>query len=499
MSEENKIIYVDDWKPQNEDEVFLIPDNKLVIIPFERIFEHDFGSKTISSFIISRTIYSNKLHKICKYSNYFINFYDKEKELLLSYLKIKTIIDDKSKNIKPKAFIRMLYTYFFTDNIKKAIIKMVDDNYRVNLKKEGDTKKYDEGMEFNNQHGKILFRISVGINLLIPLLNHYLYTSGNDEKSLCNYLMPLFDIFSDEGVDMVNKLSNYVLKKIHQNFESNKGVWEQRNMMGHDNFLVHADFVFKKIIVTDVIHKFVFNQNIINLISVVIDNNLRFHNRGEYKHLPKRLNDKKDMEGLSELDKFEMLFNKIDESLTILSDCNKETVIKKIESMTNILVSEKEIQFYKDFHKFDKFQVNLVKYYFARYFNGFRDLNMLTRDQYIKLLIILKRRLQSQGYVFLPYILSGNIKTKLNTRTIQNKKFIMKVETSTVYQELINTKFAYIMDLKEDGNMILNIISTVLNTTFSYVEYDAPYLLGEPIEIIPDVVCEEMLTYLNQI
>ena len=102
MSEENKFIYVDDWKPQNEDEVFLIPDNKLVIIPFERIFEHDFGSKTISSFIISRTIYSNKLHKICKYSNYFINFYDKDKELLLSYLKIKTIIDDKSKNIKPK-------------------------------------------------------------------------------------------------------------------------------------------------------------------------------------------------------------------------------------------------------------------------------------------------------------------------------------------------------------------------------------------------------------
>lgn len=166
---------------------------------------------------------------------------------------------------------------------------------------------------------------------------------------------------------------------------------------------------------------------------------------------------------------------------------------------SNIFVSNDEVQFYKDFYKFDKFQVNLVKYYYARYFNGFRDLNMLTRDQYVKLLIILKRRLQSQGYLFLPFILSGNIKNKLNTRTIQNKKFIMKVETSTLYQELINNKFAYIMDLKEDNSMILNIISTVLNTAFSYVEYDAPYLLGEQIETIPDVVCEEMLTYLNQI
>lgn len=498
MINKSDIILVDDWRPSNENEVFLIPDNKLVIIPFERIFNHDFGSKTISSFIISETKYSNNLDKICRYSNYFINFYDTDKEILLNYLKIKTIIDDKSKTIKPNAFIKMVYEFFFTPNIVEKIKEMVEDNYIVNLKKDGD-KKYDESMEFNNDHGKIIFRISIGINLLLPLLNHYLYISNNVEKSLYKYFMPLFEIFTEPGIDMINKLSNYTLKKIHQNFESNKGAWEQRNMLGDDNYLVHADKVFKKIVVTDVIHKFVFNQNIINMLSVVIDNNLRYQNRGKYKYLPKKLNDEKNVEGLSELDKFEMLFNKIDESLTILSDCNKETVIKRIEALTNILVSNDEIQFYKDFYKFDKFQVNLVKYYYARYFNGFRDLNMLTRDQYVKLLIILKRRLQSQGYLFLPFILSGNIKNKLNTRTIQNKKFIMKVETSTLYQELINNKFAYIMDLKEDNSMILNIISTVLNTAFSYVEYDAPYLLGEQIETIPDVVCEEMLTYLNQI
>ena len=430
-------------------------------------------------------------------SNYFINFYDKDKETLLSYLKIKSIIDDKTRTVKPKAFIRMVYKYFFTPTVIEKIKTMVDENYITNLKKDGD-KKYDEGMEFNNDHGKILFRVSIGINLLVPLLNHYLYATGNDEKALYEYFVPLFDIFSEPGVDMVNKLSNYILKKIHVNFEGNKCSWEQRNMLGDDNYLVHADFVFKKIVVTDVIHKFVFDQNIINLLSVVIDNNLRFHNRGEYKYLPKKLNDKKDMEGLSELDKFEMLFNKIDESLSILSDCNKETVIRKIETLTNIVVSDAEVAFYKQYHNFDKFQVNLVKYYYTRYFNGFRDLNMLSREQYIKLLIILKRRLQSQGYLFLPQILCGNIKNKLNTRTIQNKKFIMKVETSAIYQELINNKFAYIIDLKGD-NMILNMISTILNTSFSYVEFDAPYMLDETIETIPDVVCEEMLTYLNQI
>ena len=104
----NKVL-VDDWKPTKEEEMYLIPDNKLVLIPFERIFNHDFGSKTISSFIITKTIYSNKIDKICNYCNYFINFYDDDKELILSYLKLKTIIDDKTKNIKINEFIKINY------------------------------------------------------------------------------------------------------------------------------------------------------------------------------------------------------------------------------------------------------------------------------------------------------------------------------------------------------------------------------------------------------
>ena len=77
-------------------------------------------------------------------------------------------------------------------------------------------------------------------------------------------------------------------------------------------------------------------------------------------------------------------------------------------------------------------------------------------------------------------------------------QFIQKVVTSSLYQELVDNKFAYILDLK-DNNLILNIISTILNTHFTYVEYDDPNLLGETIDIVPDVLCEEVLRFLNQI
>ena len=139
---EEKIIYVDSWKPSREEEMFLIPDNKLVIIPFERILDRQLPiPKSISTFIINKTIYSNNLDKICKYSNYFINFYDTDKELPLSYLRIKSIIDNKEYVTKKKAFIRMVYSLFFTDSIIEKICKMVDDNYITNLKKEGDKKR----------------------------------------------------------------------------------------------------------------------------------------------------------------------------------------------------------------------------------------------------------------------------------------------------------------------------------------------------------------------
>lgn len=496
MSKKEKFVFVDDWIMKEEDYTVYF-DNKLIVVPFDKIFNRSFGeANTFCSFVINRTIYSNNIEKVCKYINYFIKFYDPEKELIMNYVKLKFMIDDKKRKLKKNAFIKAIYDIFFTETIISKIDTMVEENYRVNLKKE-DGNKYGEAMEFTNEHGKILFKVSVATNLLIPVLNQYLHTRNSDEKILYDYYVHLFDLFSPDDVDMINKLSNYTLHKVTRNYEGNKGAWEQRDMLGDTSYLSYADIVLQKIVVTDVLPKFLFDQNIISLLTVVLENNLNFYNRGEYKYLPVVLNDKKDNEGLSDLDKFEMSFNKIDESLTILSECNIERVMKKIEYMNNIEISQDEIDFYTKHNKFGSFQTGLVNYYYAKYFNGYRDLNMLKDEQYIKLLIILKRRLQAQGYIFLPQVLSGNIEGRLNTRTIQNRKFINKIQTSVLYKQLMD-KFAYLIELKDD-NIILNILSTVLNTAFSYVEYNNQEKLGERIEIMSDIVSEELLSFLNQI
>ena len=49
------------------------------------------------------------------------------------------------------------------------------------------------------------------------------------------------------------------------------------------------------------------------------------------------------------------------------------------------------------------------------------------------------------------------------------------------------------------GDLIINILSTLINTEFTYVDYDNPELTGEPIEMDLDILSQEFLDFVNQI
>lgn len=206
----------------------------------------------------------------------------------------------------------------------------------------------------------------------------------------------------------------------------------------------------------------------------------------------------KNPDGLSGIDKLEMNSTKMDESSVILSDINIKKTIDRIVKSMHIKIDKEEIEYYKENVKITKFQTQLVFYYYAKYFNGYRDLLMLNRMQYLTLLVVLKKRLQAQNYVFLPQILTSNIESKLNSRTIRNDKFLTKIKTSSIYQTLIEDKYSTLDDAGK-GDLILNILSTLINTTFTFVDYEHPEVLGRTIEVNQDMISEEFLNYLNQL
>lgn len=216
----------------------------------------------------------------------------------------------------------------------------------------------------------------------------------------------------------------------------------------------------------------------------------------------------KNSDGLSGMDKMEMNLNKIDEGLIILSENNISSGTKKIMKMIDVEIGEDEIDYYRKYHNPNKLQVQLVYSYYAKYFGGYRDLNLINRREYIILLLLLKKKLLIENgysnkingvseYVKLPYILTGNVEAKMNTRIIRNNKFINKIEDNYIFQNLINKKYKYLHQIKKD--YILSLLSTIINTTFTYVTFEDHSMLGKEITYSEDKISDELLFFLNNI
>lgn len=509
-----EFIRVDDWEMEPEDE--LIQGNgKLVIIPFEKIFNRDVS--VVDTFIIKKTSYASSMEDkfnkktgkvergIRHYLNYFIKFYDPEKELIMSYLKLKYLIDMKSVNIKsPQSFIKALHLILLTKSMQNKIRKMVDDNFYMVLKTEdeedekNDKKKfkYPEQLEITNEHLSVMMMISMTMKIMIPVLFHYINTYNLlKEVPIYIFYEDLFYMYSDT-IDVYNKLWVTVQAKVKKHNACNPITWMQREILGKTMNTIADDFL-KKRIITETMFRYRFNENAISYNSVILDNQLIYFRQEKYEHTLVETTNVKDSEGLSGLDKLEMNSYKIDESMVILSHVNITETIKKIKKSFKIKISKDEINFYMKFYRLNRFQVQLVNYFYAKYFGGYGDLNMLTKRQYIELLVILKKRLQFQGSVYLPQILTANT-DRLNRRTIRNAKFLQKIENSSFYQTIVK-KFDAVNELGKD-NLILNMLSTIINTEFRLVDYDLKDRLGEVIEIHnTDILSDEFLTFINQL
>jgi hypothetical protein len=99
--------------------------------------------------------------------------------------------------------------------------------------------------------------------------------------------------------------------------------------------------------------------------------------------------------------------------------------------------------------------------------------------------------------VALPYIISGNLSDHINTRVIRNIKFTEKVENSYTFQKLQEENHKYLNAIKQNYDMTL--ISSLINTRFTYVEYSNPELLGQEITYTDDKIADEILFFLASI
>ena len=332
----------------------------------------------------------------------------------------------------------------------------------------------------------------------------------DETGEICYYLK--------KRINMYNKLYAYVKTKVSENEVNNSKMYDQRAIFGDDLVNVISYFV-KKILIADTMMKYKFNEiwdkttksykeNIVGFNKTVVKYQLMYYLKAQYIKNPSEITSTKNSEGLSSVDKFLMNQNKMDEGSVILSELNIKCTIRMIRELIDVPISEEEIQYYMDNHKPDYIQVRLVYAYYTKFFGSYRDLNLLRFRDYIFLLLLLKKKLLLDlgyeedidgelHYAALPYIISGNVMDKVNTRIIRNNTFMTELFNNSDYNELMNSKYDLLSTINNDS--IITILSEIINTKFTYVTYEAQELTGKEINYNVDKVSSELLFLLNSI
>lgn len=200
----------------------------------------------------------------------------------------------------------------------------------------------------------------------------------------------------------------------------------------------------------------------------------------------------------SDFDRFEAFLTKADESLYIQNKVSAESTMNDINLLFGPFKKE-EIDFYSKALTengkvvINTFQKELVFNLFYKYFGDPVSINSINKDDYIKLIISSKRMLQANNMVILPYIISSKV-NRLVSRKNLNKKELMKLESSPYYSKIIN-KYRN----EKIEKQVLSIIATILSSEFQIIDFYDDEINGKKIEMIPDIVCEEILMYVTMI
>lgn len=326
--------------------------------------------------------------------------------------------------------------------------------------------------------------------------------------------------YAASTINMYNKLYVYVKAKVLESSSNNATIFGQKEIFGIDVFTV-INLFLKKVIISENMVKYRFNktwdpkqkkykENIVGLNKTILTHQLSYFLKDQYQKNIAEITNTKNSDGLSASDKMAMNMSKLDEGRIIMSDLNLKMTIEQLEKTIDVPISEEEVQYYRENMYPQELQIQLIYSYFAKEFSSYQDLNLAIRRDYIRLALMLKKKLLiDNGYnnygkkldevyhAALPYILTGNVEEEVNTRTIRNNKFISKVQESYLYRKLIDSKYKALNQIRPDFIIIL--LSKFINTNFTYVTYENPSLLGKRIEFSDDKISDEILFFLNSI
>lgn len=459
------ILKIEDYLADKTHEVYADKISKQAVkIRFDKKIDLE-DAEDLSIFILKpkQAFYTNSID-ILPYIDYFIEYFDDDDELLLAYFRIKFMIDRKC-NYSKDLFLQELYENILTDTMVQKIENLVDYNYQISL---SNKKKYNKrSIQITDEHGRILLCTAITMKIMIPLVTHYIDTMGikNTDKFIYKSFKGIFRYFEGPN-NMTNKMHEFVLKKLQKTKKKDRGHWQNVEIFGKD-IASETDIVYCRLIV-DIIYKFNFEGNVAAMVSKVIKRNIEWLLRTNFKKNRMQINDEKDADGLSDLDKIEMNNSKFDESYIIMGSINIKQNIKRLKRKFDVEFREGEVDYYISNLRLNKIQKDLIFQFYASYFGGLRDSYDAPRKQLAKLIIIMKEIMKIYGFDYMQHILTANLRYNPNMKKLP-KKIIQDIERSQRYKNL-EEKYAGTFELIK--HKIFEDINIILNSRIEVVDFD---------------------------
>lgn len=476
------------------DRVFRQGKKDIMVCDFDKVFP-SLTKKSLNVFYITRPAFYKKSNLICDTINFFMKYYDEDNELITAYVHIKAMSDLTIMAYTFKSFVDDIVNRLFTESMVGKVKKMVEDQYRIDLEASNKDEKYAENpYQYTNKHGKILMEISTAVKIIIPIISHY-YAVRNDmlDENLvlktyiyhCFYaLFPLFE----GDTNIYNKLYATVDKIVTNTEYQDSGMWKRNKNKG--NTPTTEKNRITKIVIQDLLYKYEFNQNPINLNYVAIKGTLKNIIGGKDTYDYSDINTKRTDSKMSGLEQLEMNAARIDERDIIISTHGSKNRIKKLIKQYDVKIKEKDLKFYEENLEMNQTQINVILMFFADDFKGLENLKFVKARDLYKLIIIMKKELSRRGFKVMPSLITGKPSNKIKGRKIGPKK-LAKIKSFPRYYNLMQQY----KDVKVsiDESMIIRYIGTFINVPMTYVDHNKKDRLGDDIDINENVIIDESI------
>ena len=514
---------IDSWTPQSDADRIFTHIRGAIIAPVHKIYrmsdntqeslEFDYFSVTVrKSFNSSTKVKKDGTISIgfrdhcVQYLNYFEKYYDKEHKLLVLYARLKYMID-VHKEYTLDNLLSDLWKYFINPNGSSMATYL---NYYLDIMNMeqytlDDLEKYKNNrspvLEYSDFHAKIMLKISVMQNMIIPIVSHFMSKKSLNQLEIEKIFLRAFDLLFQinekiYNVNIAAKLYETAFSNVAKNVTSNSKLWEMQPIRAR-NQTSHSMETVQKIIFS-IIPKYTYDKNIIHFNYNSINREIKYQVTDiayEFGFIPLS-SSSRDEDNNSECDKFEAHAAKLNEATLIQTQVNCQTTMDRIE-MKYGPFDDREIEFYRQQLQnkegkliVNSLQKNLIVYLFAKEFDDPQSIKIMNARQYIILIIAARRLLESYKLFQLPYIIGGKV-VRVVTRKNINKKELQKIQSSKYYP-LIHEKYN---NPKIEHDVILMLIAQVLSSEFQTIDYYHPENNGKPINVIPDIVSDEICRF----